>query len=355
MISAAEGGSIALDGVSKRYGAQTVVDGVTLSIAAGEFFSLLGPSGSGKTTTLMTVAGFTEPDAGTVLLGGRDVTRVSPRHRGLGMVFQNYALFPHLDVFENIAFPLRIRGTPGAEIERRVAEVLAMVRLDGLARRRIGQLSGGQQQRVALARATVFRPPIVLMDEPLGALDKGLRYQMQVEIKEIQRRLGMTVLYVTHDQEEAMNMSDRIAIMDGGRIVQVGPPREVYDRPRTAFAGRFLGEATLLRGRVEGGAFRTEAGPVLPLARPAGAGRWLVLRPERIALHSDAAPDGRVALPGRVARVSFLGGTVRTAVEAGLGELLLADAPNGAGPVLSPGDAVTASWHAADAVLLDSD
>src|SRR4051812_34015375 len=223
--------AIILDGVTKRYGAETVVADLCLRVAPGEFLTLLGPSGSGKTTTLSMLAGFVLPDAGRVWLDGRDVTSAPPRSRGLGMVFQNYAIFPHLDVFENVAFPLRVQKKPKAEVETRVWDALSMVKLTGLEKRYAKQLSGGQQQRVALARAIVAHPAVVLMDEPLGALDKNLRYHMQVEIKEIQRRLGTTMIYVTHDQEEALTMSDRIAIMNHGRIAQLGPPREVYERP----------------------------------------------------------------------------------------------------------------------------
>jgi ABC-type Fe3+/spermidine/putrescine transport system ATPase subunit len=245
-IAGAVGSAIELCGLTKRYGDETVVDTIAASIAPGVFFSLLGPSGSGKTTTLMMVAGFVRPDGGTVLVDGRDVAAVPPQKRGFGMVFQNYAIFPHLNVFENIAFPLRARHWAKDAIEARVTWALELVRLSRFADRDARQLSGGQQQRVALARAIVFHPPVVLMDEPLGALDKNLRFEMQVEIKEIQQRLGMTVLYVTHDQEEAMSMSDRIAIMDHGRVHQVGPPSEVYERPANPFVGRFLGEANLI-------------------------------------------------------------------------------------------------------------
>ena len=223
-------GAIELRGLTKRYGDDTVVNAIAVSIAPGEFFSLLGPSGSGKTTTLMMVAGFVHPDGGAILLDGADIAAVPPQKRGFGMVFQNYAIFPHLNVFENIAFPLRARRWAKDAIAERVAWALELVRLGRFADRYARQLSGGQQQRVALARAIVFHPPVVLMDEPLGALDKNLRFEMQVEIKEIQQRLGMTVLYVTHDQEEAMSMSDRIAIMNRGRIDQVGPPGEVYEQ-----------------------------------------------------------------------------------------------------------------------------
>src|SRR5271163_1923350 len=235
------------------------------SIAPGEFFSLLGPSGSGKTTTLMMVAGFVRPDGGTVLVDGQDIAAVPPQKRGFGMVFQNYAIFPHLNVFENIAFPLRARHWAKDAIGERVTWALELVRLGRFADRDARQLSGGQQQRVALARAIVFHPPIVLMDEPLGALDKNLRFEMQVEIKEIQQRLGTTVLYVTHDQEEAMSMSDRIAIMNHGRINQVGRPGDVYERPASPFVGRFLGEANLIEGTITA---RTNEGLCLTL--PAG-------------------------------------------------------------------------------------
>src|SRR5260221_9443037 len=224
-------GAVELRGLTKRYGEETVVNAIGTSIAPGEFFSLLGPSGSGKTTTLMMVAGFVHPDSGAILLDGRDIASVPPQKRGFGMVFQNYAIFPHLNVFENIAFPLRARRWPKSAVAERVTWALEMVQLGRFADRFARQLSGGQQQRVALARAIVFHPSGVLMDEPLGALDKNLRYEMQVEIKEIQQRLGMTVLYGTHDQEEAMNMSDRIAIMNNGRIEQVGRPAEIYENP----------------------------------------------------------------------------------------------------------------------------
>jgi putative spermidine/putrescine transport system ATP-binding protein len=247
------GAAVRLDGLFKSYGKQAVVSDVSLAIGAGRFLTLLGPSGSGKTTTLMMLAGFSEPDQGNIVIDGKDVTTLPPQHRNLGIVFQHYALFPHLSVAENIAFPLRVRKLPAAEIEERVAWALDVVRLQAFGERLPAQLSGGQQQRVALARAIVFHPPVVLMDEPLGALDKNLRFQMQVEIKEIQQRLGMTVVYVTHDQEEAMNMSDTIVIMNQGRIEQMGPPRQVYEAPASVFAGHFLGEANLIAGTIGDG------------------------------------------------------------------------------------------------------
>src|SRR5271156_4178408 len=299
-IIAAGGGAIELRGLTKRYGEETVVNAIAASIAPGEFFSLLGPSGSGKTTTLMMVAGFVRPDGGTVLLDGEDTAAVPPQKRGFGMVFQNYAIFPHLNVFENIAFPLRARRWAKDAIGERVTWALELVRLGRFADRDARQLSGGRQQRVALARAIVFHPPIVLMEEPLGALDKNLRFEMQIEIKEIQQRLRTTVLYVTHDQEEAMSMSDRIAIMNHGRIDQVGPPGEVYERPANPFVGRFLGEANLIDGTVvaEGGEvarLRLPSGEELRATRSngCGAGRgMLFIRPERVEIVPDAAASG---------------------------------------------------------------
>ena len=342
--------AILLEGLTKRYGAETVVSDVNLAIAPGEFLTLLGPSGSGKTTTLSMLAGFVIPDAGRVLLGGRDVTRAAPRVRGLGMVFQNYAIFPHLDVFENVAFPLRVQKRAQAEVASRVADALALVKLTGFERRYGRQLSGGQQQRVALARAIVAQPPVVLMDEPLGALDKNLRYHMQVEIKEIQRRLGMTVVYVTHDQEEALTMSDRIAIMNHGRIVQMGPPRDVYEHPENSFVGRFLGEANLLPAR---GATVLGGRPVEATAGTSTGNGWLFVRPEKVALAAGADAAGANALPGTVRHASFLGNVVRYAVDVGAEEPLLCDAANAPGiAAFVQGDAVVASWSAADCRLL---
>jgi spermidine/putrescine ABC transporter ATP-binding subunit len=349
--------AVVLEAVTKRYGADTVVDAVSVSIAQGEFFTLLGPSGSGKTTTLNMLAGFAEPDGGRVLLGGRDVTRAAPRERGLGMVFQNYAIFPHLDTFENVAFPLRVKKAPKREVEARVAEALAMVKLTGFERRYARQLSGGQQQRVALARAIVAQPRVVLMDEPLGALDKNLRYHMQVEIKDIQRRLGMTVVYVTHDQEEALTMSDRIAIMNGGRIVQMGPPRHVYEAPESAFVGRFLGEANLIPARRNGSAVVGEGGALLDAAhgRLGAKDGFLFVRPEKIAVapQGGTAPGGPNRIAGRVRFAGFLGNVLRCEVETDDVGSLIADLVNGPGAVLhAAGDKVVLSWSREDCRLL---
>jgi spermidine/putrescine ABC transporter ATP-binding subunit len=345
-------GSVALEKVTKRYGNEAVVAEVSLSIAEGEFFTLLGPSGSGKTTTLSMLAGFVLPDEGRVMLGGRDMTRVPPRGRGLGMVFQNYAIFPHLDVAGNVAFPLTVKAVPKAEIKARVAEALAMVKLTGFESRYARQLSGGQQQRVALARAIVGHPRIVLMDEPLGALDKNLRYHMQVEIKEIQQRLGMTVIYVTHDQEEALTMSDRIAIMNHGRIAQMGPPREVYENPESSFVAAFLGEANLLKVRCEGTEVRGPGGVTVRARGTLGAGEGLAfLRPEKVTVRAGLAEAKPNHLPGRILHASFLGNIVRYAVAVAEGATLLCDVANGAG-LHQPGDPVTLSWRAEDCRLL---
>src|SRR5438309_6674203 len=238
--------AIGLVGVSKRFGTHAAVDDVTLEIAEGECFSLLGPSGCGKTTTLRMVAGFELPDAGRIVLKGNDVTEVPANRRPVNMVFQQYALFPHMSIYDNVAFGLKVKRVPRGEHSERVHEMLRVVELEGLERRRTRQLSGGQQQRVALARALVNKPAALLLDEPLGALDVKLRKQMQFELKRIQAELGTTFVYVTHDQEEALAMSDRIAVMNGGRVEQIGTPREIYERPQTPFVADFVGSLNVL-------------------------------------------------------------------------------------------------------------
>src|SRR2546422_8246417 len=243
--------AIGLVGVSKRFGTHVAVDDVTLEIGEGEFFSLLGPSGCGKTTTLRMVAGFELPDAGRIVLKGNDVTEVPANRRPVNMVFQQYALFPHMSVYDNVAFGLKVKHVPRSEHRERVGEMLRVVSLEGLDRRRARQLSGGQQQRVALARALVNRPAALLLDEPLGALDVKLRKQMQLELKRIQAELGTTFVYVTHDQEEALAMSDRIAVMNGGRVEQIGSPREIYEHPATAFVADFIGSLNAFDLRID--------------------------------------------------------------------------------------------------------
>lgn len=360
-----ERGAISLQRITKRYGEEAVVDDISLDIRPGEFFSLLGPSGSGKTTTLMMIAGFANVDGGRILVDGEDITTKSPQARGFGMVFQNYAIFPHLNVFENVAFPLRARGTPEADIKRRVTDALALVRLERFADRFSRQLSGGQQQRVAIARAIVFEPRVVLMDEPLGALDKNLRYDMQVEIKEIQRQLGMTVVYVTHDQEEAMNMSDRIGVMNRGRIEQVAGPGEMYERPANTFIGRFLGEANLIEGTLQeassaGAAVRIGDDMLLraPSAPSDLTGRTvhLFIRPERVAVSAQAtvAPEaGMNSITGRVRRCSFLGNINRYVIAAGPADITV-DVQNAGGHRFAVDDDVVLSWRVADSLVLGS-
>lgn len=360
-------GAISLLAVAKRYGDERVVDRVSLEIQPAEFFSLLGPSGSGKTTTLMMIAGFAGVDEGRILVDGADIASEPPQKRGFGMVFQNYAIFPHLNVFENVAFPLRARRLPSEEVKRRVTEALALVRLERFGERFARQLSGGQQQRVAIARAVVFQPKVVLMDEPLGALDKNLRYEMQVEIKDIQRRLGMTVVYVTHDQEEAMNMSDRIGIMNRGRVEQVGAPTEIYERPTSTFIGRFLGEANLLEGELREiagqdatiilagqAAFRA----IVPKPIAPGTRVSLFVRPERVRLlaadgGADISDAQMNATTGRIRRRSFLGNVNRYVVEVAGAEMTV-DVQNAGARSFEPGEPVTLSWAVRDSLILEA-
>ena len=307
-----------LRGVHKRYGTQLAVQGIDLSLRAGEFMTFLGPSGSGKTTTLMMVAGLQRPDGGSIVLGGRAVDRLPPYKRDIGLVFQQYALFPHMSVARNVAFPLEMRGLGRAEVARQVADALRLVGLPELGGRLPRELSGGQQQRVALARAMVYRPALLLMDEPLGALDRKLREQMQLEIIRLHRERRTSVLYVTHDQEEALTMSDRIAVFNAGRIEQVGTPAALYERPATRFVAGFVGEMNFIAGRLEGtaaGVAGLRVGDrLLPVANPdglaAGSPAVLAMRPERLALAAASAPG----LPAVVETVIYLGNASRLVV-----------------------------------------
>jgi putative spermidine/putrescine transport system ATP-binding protein len=311
-----EARALVLRDLVKRFGEVPAVDGVNLEVRDGEFLTLLGPSGSGKTTTLRMIAGFMSQTSGTIEIGGVDMSRVPPYRRDVGMVFQNYALFPHMTAGQNVAFPLEMRRVGRTEITKRVGEALALVRLEGFADRYPRQLSGGQQQRIALARAVVFNPRLLLMDEPLGALDKKLREALQLEIVRISRELGATVIYVTHDQEEALVMSDRIAIFKQGKIEQLGSGEDLYDRPVSMFVADFIGESSILRGRVEGATLTRDGSrwqiglPTLDRAGLAeGAAGALVVRPERMRIGGPAEkpPPGSNEVKGTVSAVLYLG------------------------------------------------
>ncbi|MEV6490843.1 ABC transporter ATP-binding protein [Actinoplanes sp. NPDC051633] len=304
--------AIRLTGLRKTFGSTVAVDGIDLSIADGEFFAMLGPSGSGKTTVLRMIAGFERPTAGRVELAGADVTRAVPFERDVTTVFQDYALFPHLSVRDNVEYGLAVRGVKRAERRKRADEALASVRMDGFAERRPTQLSGGQRQRVALARALVVKPRVLLLDEPLGALDLKLREQMQVELKQLQRDAGITFVFVTHDQEEALTMSDRIAVFHHGRIAQTGTPAEIYQQPQTEFVAGFVGTSTVLTGH----AARELLGR---------DGRFMV-RPERIRLSTE---PGRPS--GTIAEVVYLGATTRYLIDLDTGARVTASEPNTSG------------------------
>jgi spermidine/putrescine ABC transporter ATP-binding subunit len=342
--------SIRLDRVTKRFpGGVVAVAGVELTVEPGEFFSLLGPSGCGKTTTLRMIAGFEEPDEGRVVIGGRDLTHVPVHHRDMGMVFQSYALFPHRTVAENVAFGLRMRKVAKPEADARVAAALAQVKLEGYEERRPAELSGGQQQRVALARAIVIRPPVLLCDEPLGALDRKLRQAMQVELKELQRALGVTLVFVTHDQEEALAMSDRIGVMNAGRLEQVGAPAEIYDRPRTRFVAEFIGEINLIEGAVSEGRFVAADGRGLPAPSAADGPAALALRPEKLRI----VAAGAGVIDGVLSDASFLGDQVLYTVMLGDGRRLLVKEGNpGTGALRRNGAAVGLRWEPQDAAIL---
>jgi spermidine/putrescine transport system ATP-binding protein len=320
--------AIRFEGVTKRFGSLVAVDDLNLSIRGGEFFSLLGPSGCGKTTTLRMVAGFEQPTTGSIYLEGDPVDRVPPYERNVNTVFQSYALFEHLDVQGNVAFGLKRRKVPSDEIRTRVAEALELVQLTGREGAKPRQLSGGQMQRVALARALVNRPAVLLLDEPLGALDLKLRKQMQVELKQIQREVGITFIYVTHDQEEALSMSDRIAVMNEGRVIQCGAPEDVYERPREEFVAGFIGISNLLEGVAEeGGMVQIASGQRLPAPLPddcrPGERVNLSVRPEKIALDEEVEA-GMVDLEGTVEARVYLGVTTQVTVSLGNGARLVA-------------------------------
>jgi putative spermidine/putrescine transport system ATP-binding protein len=352
-----------LDSVSKTFGSVTAVDSISFALAEGEFLSLLGPSGSGKTTTLQMIAGLAHPTSGDILLAGRPIGPLPPYRRDIGMVFQNYALFPHMTVARNVAFPLDMRDMPRAEIDRRVDGVLRLVDLAGFADRYPRQLSGGQQQRVALARAIVFEPKLLLMDEPLGALDKKLREQMQLEIKHLHKRLGISIIYVTHDQDEALVMSDRIGVFNRGRLEQIGPVEQLYEEPTTRFVAEFVGESNMVRGAVREAAngcctLVTREGPLRGRARQtfeAGSAALISVRPERIRLDAATAADGdRDRIKGRICEVIYMGRLRKYVIETGGGQkLIVAQQASGVeARSFAVGETVIATFAPEDAVVL---
>jgi ABC-type Fe3+/spermidine/putrescine transport system ATPase subunit len=354
--------SVEIQEVTRRFGAVTAVDGVSLAIGRGEFFALLGPSGCGKTTLLRMIAGLEAPDAGTIRIGGHDVTRVPPHKRPANMVFQQYALFPHLSVEENVGFGLAYQGVPRAERAGKVAAALARVRLDGLGERRPDQLSGGQRQRVALARALVLAPEVLLLDEPLAALDPNLRREVQLELKGLQRELGISFVFVTHDREEALAMSDRLAVMNAGRVEQVGTPAAVFEAPETEFTARFLGATNVFTAAVrrqEDGLLALELPDGTPLAVPdAGRERLrrepvrFVVRPEKLALRAVPSP-AEVSLPVTVEERVYHGASTEWIVRGRGGERFTVLAQN-AGEELpfTAGSPAFLGWEARHSVLL---
>jgi len=357
------GGLLQLNSVSKTFGDVVAVDRISFTLAEGEFLSLLGPSGSGKTTTLQMIAGLAHPTSGEILLAGRPIGPLPPYKRDIGMVFQNYALFPHMTVGRNVAFPLEMRDMSRPEISRRVAAILKLVDLPGFEDRYPRQLSGGQQQRVALARAIVFEPKLLLVDEPLGALDKRLREQMQLEIKHLHQRLGVSIIYVTHDQDEALVMSDRIGVFNQGRLVQIGTVEQLYEQPMTRFVAEFVGESNMVRGAVREAAngcytLETDDGPLRGCAKQAfkiGSAALISVRPERLRLELAAVPDrDRDCIRGHICEVIYMGRLRKYVIEtAGGHKLIVARQASGVeAKSFTVGDTVMATFAPDDAVVL---
>ncbi len=357
MREAANFVSVDIRSIVKNYGAVKALDDVTLDIAAGEFLSILGPSGSGKTTLLQIVGGFVRPTSGRLFFGDADVTLLPPHRRNIGVVFQNYALFPHLTVEGNIAFPLRARGMSRAECEKRVADALAIVELQGYGGRAISQLSGGQKQRVALARAIVFEPRLLLMDEPLSALDKNLRESMQIELRNLHRILGATIVYVTHDQREALTMSDRVAVMRGGRIIQVDTPKRLYSRPADHFVAGFVGESTLLPVS-RAGTRAVSLGPFTletPVELPAAGELFLAIQSENVIVGSPPAEAGYNGLSGTLRDIVFQGESSKLTIALDHGPLISVrraghHAATAALP--APGERLGLSLHVEDTIVV---
>lgn len=361
MPGAAERGAhVRLAGVTRRFGDFDAVRDVDLDIAAGEFLTLLGPSGSGKTTTLNMVAGFIQPTTGDIQVDGESIQKLPPHKRDMGMVFQSYALFPHMTAQENVAFPLRERKRRAVEIADSVRRAFELVKLEGFENRSPDQLSGGQQQRVALARAIVFEPRVLLMDEPLGALDRKLREWLQSEIKRLHRELGLTVIFVTHDQGEALALSDRVAVFNRGRIEQVGTPQELWIRPKTPFVAAFLGDSNLLRGTIAAGGGLSSSSRTFRLAEQsdhsAGAEATLLVRPEfvHVAATGQESCDGENRLIGRVTDITFLGSSYRLTLACPEVGIFLATQSAAAFTGIAEGDEVGISWKAEHGVLLAS-
>ena len=364
VASSRNDGFVVFDRVQKSYDGETlVVKDLNLSISKGEFLTMLGPSGSGKTTTLMMLAGFETATSGEILLDGRPINQVPPHKRGIGMVFQNYALFPHMTVGENLSFPLEVRGMAKAEREAKIARALDMVQMGQFANRRPAQLSGGQQQRIALARALVFDPQLVLMDEPLGALDKQLREHMQFEIKHLHENLGITVVYVTHDQGEALTMSDRVAVFNDGRIQQLAPPSDLYERPMNSFVAGFIGENNKLEGTLEevaeGAAkVRLATGELIdatPVNVKRKGQRALVsIRPERVEFKPEMLPSGGTTLEAEVLEFIYMGDQFRTRLRVAGHDDFVLKSRNAQGQTrLAPGEKIRIGWAVQDARALD--
>ncbi|WP_295012138.1 ABC transporter ATP-binding protein [uncultured Microbacterium sp.] len=351
-------GGVEIVDVTKFYGDATAVDRLSLHIRSGEFLSLLGPSGCGKTTTLRMIAGFEHPDHGDIRLSGRSVLGLAPHKREVNTVFQAYALFPHMTVAENVAYGLQQRRVPKAEQRERVAEALDMVQLRRFADRKPTQLSGGQQQRIALSRALINRPSVLLLDEPLAALDRQLREEMQLELKLLQARLGTTFVFVTHDQAEALSMSDRIAVMRAGRIEQLAGPAEIYAEPASAYVASFIGQQNFLHGTAQGTAVRTAIGEVHGrwggAQEPSGSAAVAAIRPEFVRLASAGSADGP-GLDGTVLGISHLGETLQIAVDVGREQTFLVRIPAPGAPAVAVGDAVRCTWSPNDVRLFSGE
>ena len=348
--------AVLLKNVSKSFGDVLAVQSTSLQIMQNEFFSILGPSGCGKTTLMRLIAGFESATSGSIELSGQDVTKIPTRKRDLNMLFQNYALFPHLSVFENVAFELRVRKVSREEIQKRVHDVLNLVQMQGLEKRLPDQLSGGQKQRVALARAIVGKPSVVLLDEPLGALDKQLRKDMQFELKRLQREVGCTFVYVTHDQEEALSMSDRIAVMRLGEIHQIGTPQEIYNNPQTKFVATFIGDCNLLNGAIntQSSTYEIPGLPPLPIVATESDTKdsWLMVRPEKVNL-SAAEPQG-FSLKGTLSEANYLGDEwkVRIRITPDIEILVSSNASNALQNLLRDGNQLWVSWDINDQQLI---